>query len=123
MFTRMAKIASGDMLNLFGYAEWTSTDERAMPACNRGRQAGTEIRNSRILGNLIKHAEGEREMTSSEVRAALDLLKKALPDLSSTALKTEEGPLTVHFTTVYEAPPEDRKGVSAVQREPSVSEG
>lgn len=102
-----------------------------MPASTRGRQAGFQLSeahrrkicNSRILGNLIKHAEGELEMTSSQVRAALGLLKKVLPDLSSTTLKAEDGPLTVNFRTVYEAPPEDSKEVSAVQREPSVSEG
>jgi hypothetical protein len=102
-------------------------DEQSMPASNRGRQAGfqmseahrTKIRNSRILGNLIKHAEGKREMTSSQVRAALGLLKKVLPDLSSTTLETEHGePLIVHFNTVYEAPPADCKEVIDVRQEP-----
>ena len=77
----------------------------------------TEIRNSRILGNLIKHAEGEREMTSSQVRPALGLLKKVLPDLSSTTLKAEDGPQTIVFKTVYEAPPADCKEATAEQCE------
>jgi hypothetical protein len=104
-----------------------------MSSSKGGRQAGfqmseahrAKIRNSRILGNLIKHAEGEREMTSSQVRAALGLLKKALPDLSSTTLATEDGgPPIVHFTTVYEAPPPEIEGkeTTATQREPSISD-
>jgi hypothetical protein len=48
-------------------------------------------------------------MTSSQVRAALGLLKKVLPDLSSTTLATEDGgPTIVHLITVYEAAPGEK---------------
>lgn len=47
-----------------------------------------KIGQSRILGNLIKFAEGDPEviMTPAQVTAALGLLKKALPDLTSVEL-------------------------------------
>lgn len=51
----------------------------------------TKIQKSKILNRLIAHAEGSEEMTSTQVTAALGLLKKALPDLSATTI---EGSLT-----------------------------
>ncbi len=42
-----------------------------------------KIQNSNILNALIEHAQGEREMSSTQVAAGLGLLKKALPDLSA----------------------------------------
>ena len=44
-----------------------------------------KIANSNILNNLIEHAEGKRELSSSQVTAAIALLKKVLPDLQSVA--------------------------------------
>jgi len=38
------------------------------------------IHGSRVLERLISHAEGETEMTQSQVTAAIALLKKVLPD-------------------------------------------
>lgn len=60
----------------------------------RGRKPGftmsnehrDKIRNSNILNALIEHAEGSREMGATQVTAALGLLKKALPDLSSVSI-------------------------------------
>lgn len=55
-------------------------------------QFGTErrkIQASGILDALIEYAEGRRDMSSSQVSAALGLLKKALPDLSTLALPDE----------------------------------
>lgn len=60
----------------------------------RGRSPGftmsnehrDKIRNSNILTALIEHAEGNREMSASQVTAGLGLLKKALPDLSAVEL-------------------------------------
>ena len=62
-----------------------------------------KISKSRILGRLIKHAEGELSeagvlgnapMTATQVTAAVALLKKIVPDLSSQELvadvKTEK---------------------------------
>lgn len=60
----------------------------------RGRKPGfrmsdehrVKIQNSNILRALIEHAEGTREMSSSQVTAGLGLLKKAMPDLSSVEM-------------------------------------
>lgn len=76
----------------------------------RGRKPGVQlteqhrdkIRNSNILTALIEHAEGTREMTSTQVTAGLGLLKKALPDLSAVTVEgTGEGG-SILFKTVYE---------------------
>ena len=48
-----------------------------------------KIQNSNILNALIEHAEGTREMTSTQVNAGLGLLKKVLPDLSAITLDGE----------------------------------
>jgi hypothetical protein len=60
----------------------------------RGRTAGftmpeshrVKIQNSNILNALIEHAEGVREMSSSQVTAGLGLLKKVMPDLQAVEL-------------------------------------
>lgn len=44
-----------------------------------------KIQNSNILKALIEHAEGKREMGSSQVTAGLGLLRKVMPDLQSVA--------------------------------------
>lgn len=48
-----------------------------------------KIQASGILDVLIDYAEGGKEMSASQVSAALGLLKKALPDLSTVALPGE----------------------------------
>lgn len=58
-------------------------------AASRFRSERRKIRASGILDALIEYAEGRREMSSSQVSAALGLLKKALPDLSTEALSDE----------------------------------
>jgi len=45
-----------------------------------------KIQNSNILNALIEHAEGSRDMGATQVSAALGLLKKVLPDLSSVEM-------------------------------------
>lgn len=45
-----------------------------------------KIQKSNVLNRLIRHAEGKEEMQTSEVTAALGLLKKALPDLASVSI-------------------------------------
>lgn len=69
----------------------------------RGRKPGfrmseehrDKIKKSNILTALIQHAEGTREMSSTQVTAGLGLLKKALPDLSSVTIGgDEDNPLT-----------------------------
>jgi len=61
---------------------------------SRGRQPGfqmgaehrTKISNSKIRKRLIAHVEGTEEMSATQVTAALGLLKKVMPDLSSQQL-------------------------------------
>ena len=42
-----------------------------------------KIANSNILNVLIEHAEGRKDMGGTQVTAAIALLKKVMPDLSS----------------------------------------
>lgn len=56
----------------------------------RGRAPGfimtdahrAKIQNSNILNALIEHVDGRREMSSTQVTAAIALLRKVLPDLA-----------------------------------------
>jgi hypothetical protein len=72
----------------------------------RGRKPGfvmsnehrAKIQNSNILNALIEHAQGEREMSSTQVTAALGLLKKALPDLQSVEIGSDpDKPMRMTF--------------------------
>lgn len=42
-----------------------------------------KIQTSQLLNRLFSHANGEAEMTATQVRAAEVLLKKTLPDLQA----------------------------------------
>lgn len=55
-----------------------------------------QVRDSGILEALIEHAEGKREMTSSQVTAGLNLMKKILPDLASVQMGGETTHTVVH---------------------------
>lgn len=65
----------------------------------RGRKPGftmteehrVKIQNSNILNALVEHVEGRREMSSTQVSAGLGLLRKVLPDLSSTEVSGKDG--------------------------------
>jgi hypothetical protein len=70
-----------------------------------GRSAGfrmsdehrVKIQNSNILNALIEHAVGEREMSSTQVTAAVALMKKVLPDLQATQISGDaENPLVIN---------------------------
>lgn len=50
----------------------------------------TKIQKSKILNRLISHAEGDVEMSSTQVTAALGLLKKCLPDLQAVTHSGDE---------------------------------
>lgn len=54
-----------------------------------------KIQNSNILTALIQHVEGKREMSATQVSAGLGLLKKVLPDLSTTTIEGGEKPLSI----------------------------
>jgi hypothetical protein len=61
----------------------------------RGRTAGfvmsaehrVKIQNSNILNALIEHAQGDREMSATQVSAALGLLRKIMPDLAAMQIE------------------------------------
>lgn len=59
-----------------------------------GDEHRLKIANSNILNCLLEHIAGEREMTGTQVTAALGLLKKALPDLQAISVEGNVG-LTV----------------------------
>lgn len=64
-----------------------------------------KIQNSNILNALIEHAEGTREMSSTQVTAGLGLLRKALPDLSAMEVVGEGGgPLKVQVVRFADDP-------------------
>lgn len=48
-----------------------------------------KIRASQLINRLTDHALGEVEMSSTQVTAALGLLRKAIPDLSAAEIKQE----------------------------------
>jgi hypothetical protein len=78
----------------------------------RGRKPGfrmsdehrLKIQNSNVLNVLIQHAEGQREMSASQVTAGIALLRKVLPDLQAVELSGDVG-VTVIRKTVYEPKP------------------
>lgn len=50
-----------------------------------------KIKTSQLLNRLTDHALGGCEMNSTQVTAALGVLKKALPDLAATELSGNVG--------------------------------
>ena len=80
-------------------------------AAKRGRPPGSgkhvqltdahrdKIKNSNILSYLLRHIEGKRDMSPTQVQAALALLKKTLPDLSSVEHKgSDTDPVNIAHT-------------------------
>lgn len=70
----------------------------------RGRKPGfvmsdehrVKIQNSNILSVLIRHVEGTEEVSPARVTAALGLLKKVLPDLTSVDFKGQLDVVLTH---------------------------
>ena len=50
-----------------------------------------KIQASQIMNRLLKHVEGEIELSSTQVKAADILLKKVVPDLARTENVGNEG--------------------------------
>jgi hypothetical protein len=81
----------------------------------RGRRPGfrmsdahrTKIQNSATLNCLLEHVAGTREMSSTQVTAAIALLRKVLPDLSNVehSADPDSGQLVVTFNNIYETLP------------------
>jgi hypothetical protein len=58
-----------------------------------------KIRAGVILDRLIKHVNGEIEMTNSQIKAADILLKKTVPDLARTEVTGKDGEPQQHIVT------------------------
>jgi hypothetical protein len=58
-----------------------------------------KIRAGVILDRLIKHVNGEIEMTNSQIKAADILLKKTVPDLARTEVTGADGEAQQHVIT------------------------
>ena len=73
----------------------------------RGRRPGfkipeehrVKIANSSILNALMEHAMGQREMSGTQVTAAIALLKKVLPDMTES-----KSDVTVEHRSVMRIP-------------------
>lgn len=82
----------------------------------RGRSPGftmspehrVKIQNSNVLNALIEHVEGKRDMSSTQVTAAIALMKKVLPDLAAVEMTGEDGgPMEVLVRYGGDAPRHD----------------
>lgn len=57
-----------------------------------------KIQTSQLINRLFSHANGEVEMSATQVRAAEVLLKKTLPDLQSVEIGSDpDKPLKMTF--------------------------
>lgn len=56
------------------------------PGFQMGAEHRTKIANSKILKHLIEHAEGSRELSTSQVTAGLGLLRKVMPDMTENMM-------------------------------------
>lgn len=73
----------------------------------RGRRPGfkipeehrVKIANSNILNALVEHALGQREMSNTQVTAAIALLRKVLPDMSEN-----KSDITIEHRSVMRMP-------------------
>ena len=61
-----------------------------------------KIKNSNILNALIEHAEGKREMSSSQVTAGLGLLDRVMPKLATHKVEGEGENGEIVFKTIIE---------------------
>ncbi len=61
------------------------------PAYQMSNTHRDKIKNSNILNVLVEHAEGRREMTSTQVTAGIALLKKIMPDMQAQSFVDGEG--------------------------------
>ena len=68
------------------------------PGFRMSNEHRVKIQNSNILNALIEHAEGIREMSATQVSAAIGLLKKVLPDLSAVTVGGDPENPIVHRT-------------------------
>jgi hypothetical protein len=64
-----------------------------------------KIQASQLINYLQKHVAGKHDMTTTQVTAALGLLRKAIPDLTSTELTGDpDRPVNMSLQVVGVAP-------------------
>jgi hypothetical protein len=59
----------------------------------------SKIQAGAILSRLVKHVNGEIEMSSSQIKAADILLKKTIPDLARSEITGIDGAPQQHVVT------------------------
>lgn len=68
-----------------------------------------KIKTAMLLNRLNDHAAGRIDMTRSQVAAAQILLRKVLPDLSSTDIGTADGqPMRISIVKFNDLPDDDK---------------
>lgn len=72
------------------------------PKYQMGHHHRDKIANSNILRALIEHAEGKREMSSTQVTAGLGLLDRVMPKLATTSIEGAGENGEIIFKTVIE---------------------
>lgn len=86
-------------------------------ANGRGRKGGfqmgsehrTKIANSQVLKRLIGHAEGTVDMTATQVTAAISLLDRVMPKLSSVSFEGDpDNPIAIVSRIELVAPKNER---------------
>ena len=68
-----------------------SNQVRADAKFRMGHEHRLKIANSNILNALIEHAEGNRDMSQTQVTAGIALLKKVLPDMATISHTGADG--------------------------------
>jgi hypothetical protein len=67
-----------------------------------------KIQAAQLINRLTAHANGEVEMSATQVRATEILLRKILPDLSDVKMDVDAAPIT--FNLNMTAPEENKDG-------------
>ena len=57
----------------------------------------TKIANAQVFKFLVEHAIGKRDMSSTQVTAAIALLKKYMPDMAAIEIETGANGIHIHI--------------------------
>jgi hypothetical protein len=79
--------------------------QKGFPEYKMGAEHRAKIANSQILKNLIEAAEGTREITPIQAQVGIALLKKVMPDLSTTEHTGETTLVIQQVTRTIVEPP------------------
>lgn len=84
---------------------------RARPPIN-AEYHRSKIKLGTIINCLGEHVEGKRDMSATQIQAALGLLRKTLPDLASVEMKSTGATTTIIVTGVVRAEDLERSSPS-----------